>query len=528
MDGWIGWPADLAARYRAAGYWQGETLGGFLDRIAAEFGDRVAIVDGARRWSYRELDARAGRLAAGLRRLGVAPADRVVVQLGNTAEFAEVCFGLWRLGAIPVMALPAHRGAEIAHLCAHTAAVAYVFAGRGAAGAAARVPTVRWVVAADRSAGPWLALDDLREAPGPDGRANADAGGVALLQLSGGTTGVPKLIPRTHDDYLYSARASAQACRLGRDSGYLVALPVAHNFPLSSPGVLGTLSVGGRLVFAPAPSPEVAFPLIAREGVTITAVVPPLAQVWLRAAAAPHPDLSSLRVLQVGGAPLPAAVARQVRPVLGCALQQVFGMAEGLLSYTDPDDPDEVAVAGHTRPLSPADEIRIVDDEDREVPPGASGHLLTRGPYTIRGYYRADAHNRTAFTPDGFYRTGDLARRTAGGRLAVTGRAKNQINRGGEKVAAEEVEQHLLAHPRVRQAVVVGTPDPFLGERTRALVVPAPAPAEPPSPAALRAFLRERGLATYKIPDQVTFVDAIPETGVGKLSRTELTEGVPR
>jgi 2,3-dihydroxybenzoate-AMP ligase len=269
----------------------------------------------------------------------------------------------------------------------------------------------------------------------------------------------------------------------------------------------------------------VAFPLIERERVTLTALVPPLAMVWLDAAKARRHDLSSLRVLQVGGARLSNEAAARVRPTLGCTLQQVFGMAEGLVNYTRFDDSEELIVTTQGRPISPDDELRIVDEDDNEVAPGELGQLLTRGPYTIRGYYKAEAHNARAFTSDGFYRTGDLVRLTPEGYLVVDGRVKDQINRGGEKVAAEEVENHLLAHPAVHDAAVVAIPDAFLGERTCAFVIPRGAP---PAATALTAFLRERGLAAFKIPDRVEFIDAFPQTGVGKVSKKSLREALTR
>ncbi len=429
-----------------------------------------------------------------------------------------------------MLALPSHREAEIGYLLAHTEAACYVVpdlhAGFDYRALARRSRVARVVVVGE--AQEFTSLSDLRTgSPTPDEPPRPDPSDVALMQMSGGTTGTPKLIPRTHDDYGYNFRASAELCRLTPADTYLCALPIAHNFPLSSPGVLGALSAGARTVLAPSPGPEVAFPLIEAERVTITALVPPLALAWLEAAeraaagtGAPR-ALSSLRVLQVGGATFPAVAAARVRPVLGCDLQQVFGMAEGLLCYTRLDDPEPVRLRTQGRPLSPDDEIRIVDDADRDAGPGEAGHLLTRGPYTVRGYYRADDHNATAFTPDGFYRTGDIVRATPEGDLVVEGRAKDQINRGGEKIAPDEVEHHLLAHPAVRDAAVVAVPDRLLGERTCALLVPRD-PDRPLAPAALRTWLRERGIAAYKIPDMVVTVERFPHTGVGKISRREL------
>lgn len=552
------YPEEFAERYRAAGWWRGETFGGLLRDRAAEHPDRTAIVDpaGGHRWTYGELDLRADRLAAGLLARGVEKGDRVVVQLPNTAEFFSTVFALFRIGALPVFALPAHRETEIRYFCEFTEAVAYVVPGRHggfdyrelAASVRAQVPTLRHVFVADANASsvPFEALADANASPvAAEALADGEAGPVpfealadveadpvpivdppapsdlAFLQLSGGSTGVPKLIPRTHDDYIYSLRGSNELCAVDETSVYLVTLPAAHNFPLSSPGSLGALYAGARVVLAPQPSPDAAFPLIEAEGVTITGLVPPLALVWTEAAPSTPYDLSSLEVLLVGGAKFSEEAARRVKPALGCTLQQVFGMAEGLVNYTRLGDPYETIVTTQGRPISPDDEIRIVDDEDNDLPPGESGHLLTRGPYTIRGYWRAPEHNTRSFTPDGFYRTGDIVRLTETGHLVVEGRAKDQINRGGEKIAAEEVENHILAHPSVHDANVVAEPDPYLGERTCAYVI-LRAGAEPLKPVTVKKFVRERGLAAYKVPDRVEFVASFPQTGVGKISKKDL------
>lgn len=252
---------------------------------------------------------------------------------------------------------------------------------------------------------------------------------------------------------------------------------------------------------------------------TVTAVVPPIALLWLDAAEDTRYDLSSLRVLQVGGARLGPSAAARIRPVLGCRLQQVFGMAEGLICYTRLDDPDELVETTQGVPMSAADEIAVVDDEDRPVPEGEPGHLLTRGPYTIRGYFRADEHNARAFTADGFYRTGDIVRRLPSGHLVVVDRAKDLVNRGGDKVAADEIEELVASHPGVHDVAVVAEPDDALGERICAFVVAYENGLKGP---VIKRHLRDRGLAAYKIPDRFAFIDAMPLTSVGKIDKKEL------
>jgi 2,3-dihydroxybenzoate-AMP ligase len=385
---------------------------------------------------------------------------------------------------------------------------------------------------AGKPVGTWITLRSLASAP-PDPSAakrlaapRPDPADVALFLLSGGTTGLPKLIPRTHDDYSYNALASAEVCGFGPDTVYLVSLPIAHNFPLSSPGILGTLQSGGTIVLLANPDPAEAFALIERERVTATALVPALAIRWLDAPERSRFNLSSLRLLQVGGARLNPEAARRVRPSLGCQLQQVFGMAEGLLNYTRLDDPDEVVISTQGRPLSPDDEIRIVDDDDRDVPPGQPGNLLARGPYTIRGYYNAPEHNRRAFTPDGYYRTGDVVRWHPSGSLSVEGREKDLINRGGEKISAEEIENLILAHPAVFNVAAVAMPDALLGERTCAYIIlkPGASLALPE----LLAFLEARQIARFKLPERLEVVASFPLTSVGKVSKRDLRDDIAR
>ena len=523
----VGWPAEFAERYRAAGYWTDETFDAFLARRVRRYPDRTAVVGVSAAQprkrvalSYTELDAAVGRLAGLLAANGVEQRDRVVLQLPNCVEYVVAVFAAFRLGALPVFALPAHREREIGQFARISDAAAYVFAGTGwgyhYAALAERVATELRASGHQPPARIDLATWELTgPSPHPsvtDTPAVA-ATEIAFLQMSGGTTGVPKLVPRTHADYLYSVRASAEICALEESTVMLVALPAAHNFPMSSPGLLGVLDRGGTVVLAPDPSPRTCFGLIESERVTLTSLVPPLAQSWLASAARGlRHDLSSLEVVQVGGARLADSVARRIPPELGCALQQVYGMAEGLVCYTRADDTDELVTTSQGRPISVDDELRIDPD---------TGELATRGPYTIRGYYGADEVHADHFTADGFYRTGDVVRQLPSGHLQVTGRIKDQINRGGDKIAIDEVEDLLLQFSGVHDAAIVSVPDAYLGERVCAFVVPS-APDREPSLAEVRAFLSSAGLAAYKQPDELRVVAAFPATAPGKVNRRRL------
>ncbi|MEH0554087.1 (2,3-dihydroxybenzoyl)adenylate synthase [Streptomyces sp. B21-101] len=540
-EGFVPWPKEAADRYREAGYWRGRPLGSYLHEWAETYGGTVAVVDGDTRLTYRQLVDRADGLACRLLDRGLNPGDAMLLQLPNGWEFVTLTLACLRAGIAPVMAMPAHRGHELRYLAAHAEVTAIAVPDRlgdfdhRALGreVAEDTPSVRLLLVAGGTAG--TDVTDLRALAEPaDDPAGArarlddispDSGDIAVFLLSGGTTGLPKLITRTHDDYEYNARRSAEVCGLDADSVYLVALPAGHNFPLACPGILGTLMNGGRVVLARTPEPGKVLPLMAAEGVTVTAAVPAVVQRWIDAVASGrHPAPPALRLLQVGGARLAPEVARRVEPVLGGTLQQVFGMAEGLLNYTRPDDPDEIKIETQGRPMCPDDEILVVDASDEPVRPGEMGALLTRGPYTPRGYYRAADHNARAFTPDGWYRTGDVVRLHPSGNLVVEGRDKDLINRGGEKISAEEVENLIYRLPGVARVAAVAKADPDLGERVCAVVVVEPGTHL--SLESVRAALTAMQVARYKLPEDLMVVEELPLTKVGKIDKKRLREVV--
>jgi mycobactin salicyl-AMP ligase len=531
LEGFVPFPPDRAAAYRAAGYWAGRTLDTVLSDAAQRWPDQTAVLDAVDGLSYAQLDARADRAAAGLRGQGIAPGDRVLLQLPNGCQFAVALFGLLRAGAIPVMCLPGHRAAELGHFAAVSQATGLLIAD-AANGfdyrAMARElvndhPALEHVIV-DGDAGPFTSWTQLcGEAATPPPAPLHDPGSPALLLVSGGTTGTPKLIPRTHDDYVFNATASAQVCGFTADDVYLVLLSAGHNFPLACPGLLGAMTVGATTVFGTDPSPEAAFATIERHGVTVTALVPALAKLWAQACEWEPMTPKSLRLLQVGGAKLEAEDARLIRTALTPGLQQVFGMAEGLLNYTRPGDPPELVDHTQGRPLCAADELRVVDADGEQVAPGEEGELLVRGPYTLNGYYRAERDNQRCFDRDGFFRSGDLVRLRHDGYLTVTGRIKDVICRGGESVSAADLEEQMRTHPSIFSAAAVPLPDPYLGEKICAAVVftgPAVTLAE------LHAYLDRRGVSAHARPDVLVAMTTLPTTPIGKVDKKAIASQI--
>lgn len=534
--GFVPFPAARAQAYREAGYWRGRALDGVLREAARQWPDKPGVVDGSGTYTFAELDVRADRIAAALAARGIAPGDRVLLQLPNSREFAVAAFALLRAGVVPVLCLPGHRSAEMGHFAAVSGAVGLVIPDvvggfdyrEMAAQVVAEHPDLRHVLVLG-DPGPFEDWSALADAAGgtsaPD--LDVDTGGPAVLLVSGGTTGLPKLIARTHDDYVYNATACAQAVGMVHDDVYLVVLPAGHNFPFACPGLVGSMTVGATTVFTDDPSPESAFPLIDRHGVTVTALVNALAKLWTQACDWEPVLPTSLRVVQVGGSRLSPDEARYIHDGLSTGLQQIFGMAEGMLQFTRPGDPVDVVTHTQGRPMSPLDELRVVDEAGVDVAPGEEGELLVRGPYTINGYYRAEEANARSFSPDGFYRSGDRVRIFADGPLAgnveVVGRIKDVIHRGGETVSATDLEDHLLTHPAIYAAAAVALPDEYLGEKIGAAVVFRGAPV---GLADLNAFLDARGASTHARPDVLVPLPALPTTAVGKVDKKALVAAI--
>ena len=535
LDGVVPFPPEYAARYRERGYWRDRPLRDVLAEHFAANADRLALHAGGADITYREVDERAERLARNLYDLGLRPLDRVVVQLPNDAPFAYLYVALQKLGAIPIMALPQHRYREMEQFARLAEAVACVVPDRAKDADFREIvtrvrdtaPSLRLAIVDGPASDGFLSLRDLLEKE-PETTAadlaaiDIDPDDPAVFQLSGGTTGIPKLIPRTHNDYDFNSRLAVSVCDVRDDDCLLDVLPIAHNLPLACPGMQGFWFAGARVVLHPSTRGSQVFPLIEKHRVTHIHVVPALLIKWLNDPDIGRYDLSSVRVIQSGGQrlqPETRLLAEKLLP--NCTVQENFGMAEGLLMFVRLDDPREVRLETVGRPVCPDDEVRLVGEDGEPVADGEIGELLCRGPYTLRGYFRAPEHNARAFTADGFYKSGDLMWKHPTGNYVVAGRSKDLINRGGEKISAEEVENLILAHPAVQNVACIPVSDPVLGERMCACVVPHPA-SEPPTLDELVTFLRSFEIAAFKLPERLEVLDAFPLSPIGKVSKKDL------
>jgi 2,3-dihydroxybenzoate-AMP ligase len=537
LAGFTPWPAADVARWKAAGHRPGRRVGDIVADAAARLPDKTAVIDADRRLSYAELLQRADQLARRLQDSGLEREDRVVMQLPNSIEFVLAFLALMRLGATPVMALRAHRYSEIRHFVQASGAVAYMGPGvlqqfdhrRLAQDVQRDCPGLRHVFILDDALPGQHALRAMIDAAAPDPTApppidrDVTPGQLALMLLSGGTTSLSKLIPRTHDDYVLNACLCARVAGFDERTVFMAVLPLGHNYNLASPGMLGVFHGGGTLVIGQGMDAGQVFPLIEAHGVTAIAAAVPLITQWLNSEVPARHDLRSLKVVQNGGALLAPELRRRIRAQWGATPQEIYGTAEGLINMTRLDDPDDLLYESSGAPVCDDDEIKVVDEQGRELPDGELGELLTRGPYTIRGYFDAPAHNRDAFTDDGFYRMGDYVRKR-GRHVFAEGRKKDVINRGGEKISCEEVENLIFRHPKVQQVALVAMPDPLFGERACAFVVTKPG--ESLDFAELIAFLRAQRIASFKLPERLELVEQLPTSLVGKILKRQLRERI--
>jgi 2,3-dihydroxybenzoate-AMP ligase len=534
-DRLVRYPDELVRRYRRPGLWGTRTIADELHAVATAHPRREAVVTLDGRMTYRELDERTDILAAGLAGLGLIPGDPVLFQVTNRLGAILAWYGVLKAGLVPVCTLAAHRGHEIGEISRRVGAVAHlVEAGMPgfdlvgfAAGQRHDHPTLRHILtvgAAGDTAG--AAIESLGAGTDPQAARTAveriqrgiDPDDVAVFQLSGGTTGVPKVIPRLHAEYWYNAAAYARSWGWSPDTRVAHLIPVIHNAGIVC-AVHGPHSAGACLVLG-THDLALSLPLMAREGATHVL----LGHGHFKAVAEPGFAAAAASLTQVvlSGTKVPPALFDELER-RGLWSGQLFGMGEGLFLTTRPGAPREARATTVGTPLSPMDEIRIFEPgTPTELPDGQVGELCCRGPYTLRGYFDAAAHNARAFTADGFYRTGDLASiREIGGQRYVTieGRIKHVINRGGEKINAEEVELLLLRHPRITDAAAVAMPDPRLGERTCAYIV---VQGEPLTMAEMRQHFTQLHVAKFKWPERIEHLTDMPRTLVGKTDKKRL------
>ncbi len=518
--------------YVSRGWWRDDTLTGWLAGHARERPDAPAIVHGENVVSWRALQARAERFAGALYAAGVAKGEVVAVQLPNVAEFLITYLAVCRLGAVLSTIHMPYRATEIESLLKHSRAVAVIGLAQAkdwqpAAAMLALQPTLpdlRTVIALGPRVPGTLSLGEMIDAGDPiDGRTVEPpvAADPFILSYTSGTTAAPKGVPHNYHTLLSNARLSMSEHAVTADDRVLSAAPFTHLYGFYSFHV--AMCAGAASVLLPVFTPQDLVSTIARDRPTALWTGPAHIAACRAQGLFEKHDASSLRLAILSGSACPPELVRWFDAALpNCAVTQLWGMTETQAAlYSRPTDPIEVS-ATTAGSVSPGTEARVASAEGGQCARGVEGELQVRGCLLFPGYFNNDEANRTAFTADGWFRSGDLATMDAGGNVAITGRIKDVINRGGVKFNPRDVEDLLDAHPGILQSAIVPMPDPVLGERACAFVTVRPGAAAQPTLEALCSYLLERGIAKLKLPERLVVVAEMPLTPTRKIVKARL------
>lgn len=519
--------ARSAARYFEGGAWINQRIDQQLKLSCDQYSAKPAFICDDIVLTFGELDRRTDALARALRQRGLKVNDRALFQMGTTIDTVIGFFGCLKAGIIPVCTIPQYRELEMHKLADLTGPSAYFVQKDGgsfdlvafAKKVASEKSIAHVFTSGDKAAAGAFELRELIETNiGQTPPLSSSSEDVAVLQLSGGSTGVPKIIPRFHAEYMGHVRLWCDRYKMTPDAVGIWALPLMHNAGMMF-ALLRTVVYGSTTVLMPRWDPERFFALIERWRVSHAFTIGPHAPAIAAFKEIHKFDLSSLRFFFT----LQGAAA--IEHATGVPATNMFGITEGLVLTSGPDDPRSVRHETVGSPCSEFDEVRLLHpDSEEDVADGELGELCFRGPSSLRGYFAAPELSADCLTSDGFFRSADLMRRVRmDGRTAYMfeGRTRDNINRGGEKFGTEDIERLMALHPDIADGKVVSMPDPLYGEKACAFIIPKPG--RPlPSVAQLGSFLLAKGLAKFKLPERIEPSESFPVTRVGKLDRAAL------
>jgi 2,3-dihydroxybenzoate-AMP ligase len=539
LEGFTPYKDDDADTYNREGWWPGRTFGDILDRAAERYPDKAAFIDTTHRLTYAQTRDLANKAAIALINMGLSPTDRVLLQLPNWNEFAVVFFGIQKAGAIDTLLIDRYRPYEIGYISRLSEATTWIVAEKYQKidylpiinEVLVENPLIKNVILVRGSAdSPYLSLEKLidgvqlkAENLNMLSQRRPDPMQVAHMGPTGGTTGLPKIVPRTHNDLICGSEYCARAWDMSEDDISLIAGPIGHDLSFSK-GFLGSVLTGGTTVFLDFVDLDDICRTIEKEKVTTIVWVPTLAKRLVTFEKLADYDLSSLQRMHCGGGASQPDLIRDVRDKLGCRYHNGYGATEGMTTLTRADDSLETILNTVGKPTCPHDTYKVVDFNGRQLPAGSSGELLIKGPGVFTGYYKNPEENEKVFTADGFFKTGDVAKIDEEGYVTLTGRIKEMINRGGESISAVEIERLISDHPGVQLVAVVPMPDKDLGERACAYVQPLPGVNLDFE--AIIAFLKSRQVSVLLLPERIEFVKEIPLTKARKMDKQALIKDI--
>jgi len=539
FEGFIPYDPERTALYDKRRWWLGLTLGDMFDKTCDLYPNREALIGSGKRYTWSQLRVLVDNMAFRLLEAGFHRGDTVLLQLPNLPEFVVAYFALQKAGLVMVLLTVNHTAREIGHLAHLTQPSGWILPDHYRKTdflpiieqVKADNPHLNKVILVGKNVpGDCFKFEDILRSEadltlvrGVLADARPDPSDVCQILPSGGTTGLPKGAPRTHNDYICNIEYKSLAWDINPTDTCLVVATVGHNLALL---VCVTASVfhGAKIIMLDSTYPEDFCRTVQDEKVTCTGLVPTLISRIVKFQNLKDFDLSSFKKVYVGAANSPPELVREVEEKIGARYINAFGMVEGPVSQSHPDDPPEVRYGTIGRPCCPYDEIVTLDENGDKTPSGVEGELAARGPGVFTGYLKNPQANKKEFTPDGYFRTGDLATIDENGHIRITGRIKDIIIRGGENIAARDVEDLISAHPQVEYVAVVGMPDPDLGEQVCAYVKPAQGVSI--SHGDIVAHLAEMKTSKALYPVRTEVVAEIPLTAAGKADKKILKKDI--
>ena len=541
LEGFIPYKKEDAEKYNHFRWWRGVTFGDLLDKAADVYPDKEAFVDGKNRLTFKEAREKTNRMALGLIDLGIAPRDRVLIQFPNWNEFVFAYFAVQKIGGIAVLLIDRYRQYEISHLTQLTGATSWIVAEKYkktdylpiVEDVVKDKPQLKHIVLArSLGHGTFISMEKLIHDAKLDAanlqrliQRRPDPMEVAHMGPTGGTTGLPKVAPRTHNSLVCTMEYAAYAWEVNFHDVCLLAGPIGHDLAFTK-GLCSSLFTFGKTIFLDSTEMKDVCETIQRERVTTIVWTPTLAKRLLDFEGLKDYDLSSLRAMHCGGSASLPEVVKGVREDLRCNFYNGYGGTEGPTTLTRTNDSLETILHTVGIPTCPYDTYKVVSPDGKELPPNTPGELMIKGPGVFTGYYKAPEENAKVFNEEGFFRTGDLAVINEKGVVTLTGRIKEMINRGGESISSTEIEKLISSHPDVALVAVIPMPDPVFGERVCAYIQ---------SKAGTRlsfekviAHLKAKKASVLQLPERIEFIESMPFTKAEKVDKKFLREDIEK
>jgi 2,3-dihydroxybenzoate-AMP ligase len=540
IEGFEPYAKEDVRRYTRMRWWLDMTWGDVFNKHTDIYPEKIGLVDATGRWTNRELRERIDKLAIGFMKLGIKRKDRVLLQLPNWHEFVFSFLAIQKIGGIVVVLLPRHNQFEINHLSRLTKPVAWILPEKYGKieyqpiidDVIKENPQIKYIIQARNSDGTrYHGVEGLME-QGDLTAANLkaleqrrpDPNECSQILPTGGTTGLPKLSPRSHNCYMNNVEYHAYAWEITSLDTIMVITPLGHNLAVHW-GMGAALFCHAKLVLLDSVKPEDMCEWVQREKVTAIPTVPALVTRLVQMEGLSRYDLSSLKKISVGGAPSTHELVKTVYEKIGALFVNGFGSVEGACASTRLGDPIDLICGSVGKPICPYDQLKVVDQDGNEVPTGVEGELVSKGPGIFTGYFESTDEDRAkTFTKDGFFRSGDQAKKDKDGNIWITGRIKDIIIRGGENISAVEIENLMSGHPDIVESAVVGMPDKVLGERICVYIVPRPG--AKPTVQDIVSYVRGKGASVLQLPERIELIGELPMTKVGKVDKKNLREDI--